>query len=640
MNFLQRILRFTATTVLLFAVSMVQAVPWAVVVDAPQARISMLDFGTSPATVYGPFLAGELGNEGGSTFEVAITPDGKTALISNFGDACVYRVDISVPTNPVVTGSISNGFFAEDIAISPDGKTAIVTDGGWSSSIGIIDLTTFTTSITYSVTSGYANAVAIAPDNQTVIFADYFGSQIIYGELCPTGLVSESVHEVYRPVNVAIAPDGKTVLTANVGTNMLNVFKIESPGNVVTGDTPSVFAYYGFHAQSIAFSPAGDKAYVLQNGILDPDGPDPQSASMLSWLSVNSPGNVTIGGTNVVTLPNRGSSQLFGVDTLAVSPDGAWILAGNPTLSGATSTLAVVNSATFAVQELDVSQEKPVGVAFVRNYVFNDYDGDSMSELAVFRNGYWSIFSLAHGMILLNAGDWGDASCTPVPGDYDGDGKSDLAFYRAGYWSVFSLANGIVLLNAGDWGDASCTPVPGDYDGDGLADLAFYRDGYWSIFSLANGIVLLEGGPWGDASCTPVPGDYDGDGLADLAFYRDGYWSIYSLANGVILANAGDWGDASCTPVPGDYDGDGKSDLAFYRAGYWSVFSLANGVILANAGVWGDASCTPVPGDYDRDGKSDLNFYLNGYWSSYSLANGIILNNAGELGGSDWIPVK
>jgi hypothetical protein len=28
-----------------------------------------------------------------------------------------------------------------------------------------------------------------------------------------------------------------------------------------------------------------------------------------------------------------------------------------------------------------------------------------------------------------------------VPGDYDGDGKSDLAAYKDGYWTVYSLAN-------------------------------------------------------------------------------------------------------------------------------------------------------------------------------------------------------
>ena len=36
--------------------------------------------------------------------------------------------------------------------------------------------------------------------------------------------------------------------------------------------------------------------------------------------------------------------------------------------------------------------------------------------------------------------------------DYDGDGKADLAVYNDGYWSIYSLANGIILNNGGAWG--------------------------------------------------------------------------------------------------------------------------------------------------------------------------------------------
>ncbi|MBU1735524.1 MAG: VCBS repeat-containing protein [Verrucomicrobia bacterium] len=224
-----------------------------------------------------------------------------------------------------------------------------------------------------------------------------------------------------------------------------------------------------------------------------------------------------------------------------------------------------------------------------------------------------------------------------APNDYDGDGKSDLAVYRDGYWSIYLMTGSVLLDNDGVWGGADCIPVPGDYDGDGKADLAFYRDGYWSIYSLANGLILNNGGAWGGADCIPVPGDYDGDGKSDLAFYRDGYWSIYSLANGLILNNGGAWGGADCIPVPGDYDGDGKADLAFYRDGYWSIYSLANGLILNNDGVYGGPGWTPVSGDYDGDGKSDRAVYRDGDWYIYSVTGSLIRHAV--CGGAGWIPV-
>ncbi len=268
-----------------------------------------------------------------------------------------------------------------------------------------------------------------------------------------------------------------------------------------------------------------------------------------------------------------------------------------------------------------------------------DYDNDGIADLAAFRNGYWSIYSLANGIILNNQGPWGGLNSILVPGDYDGDCIADLAIYNDGYWSIYSLVNGIILNNQGPLGGAGSTPVPGDYDGDGKSDLAVYNNGYWSIYSLAHGIILNNQSPWGGSDSIPVPGDYDGDGKSDLAVYRDGYWSIYSLANGLILNNQGPWGETGWTAVPGDYDGDSISDLAVYHDGFWSIYSLANGLILNNQGPWGGSDSIPVPGDYDGDGESDLAVYRDGYWSIYSLASRIILNNQGPWGGPDWIPV-
>ena len=198
----------TVLVFLLSASSLLQAAPWAVVADNTQPRISMLDFGTTPATVYGPFLEGQLGLTGGQLLDVAITPDGQYALMSKYTDKAIYRVDISNPTNPVVSGCVSNRMQSEDIVITPNGRYALVTDAGSSAKMGIIDLSSFSTSITYSITSGYAQAVAVTPDNQTVVLADYANSKIIYGVLCPTGLVAESTLSTgtnSSPCNLAIA---------------------------------------------------------------------------------------------------------------------------------------------------------------------------------------------------------------------------------------------------------------------------------------------------------------------------------------------------------------------------------------------------------------------------------------------------
>ncbi len=350
------------------------AAPWAVVLDSPSNQICTLDFSTATPTVHGPFLCGQMGSFGGGLFDVAITPDGETALISNFGDSTIYRVDISDPARPIVTGNVTANFFTEDIAITPDGKYALVTDGGFSPNLGIINLASFTTCITHYVTSGYANAVVVAPDNQTVIMADYFNGGILYGKLTPTGLVSDTFLPTLssttgvtnRPVNVSISPDGKTVITANAGTNQFNVYEIRSPGVVVPGVTPLIIcSNIPFGGQSVAFSPASDKAYILQNGI-NTNLSEEHGFNMLSWVRILGPGHAEMAGEGVAILAAEGTSQLFGVDTLEVSPDGKTALAGNPTISGGTNLISLVDLTDYSVTYMDIRQFIPAGVAFAR----------------------------------------------------------------------------------------------------------------------------------------------------------------------------------------------------------------------------------------------------------------------------------
>lgn len=67
----------------------------------------------------------------------------------------------------------------------------------------------------------------------------------------------------------------------------------------------------------------------------------------------------------------------------------------------------------------------------------NDFDGDWISDLAVFRpvGGQWSILN-SEGEIWNLSFGW--SAVTPVPADYDGDGQADLAVYHpaSGNWYI------------------------------------------------------------------------------------------------------------------------------------------------------------------------------------------------------------
>ncbi|MHC1696615.1 MAG: YncE family protein [Geobacteraceae bacterium] len=349
------------------------------VVEIPSNSVGVVAFSngwmgiidTATQTVSGPFLAGELGNSGGGLLDVVITPDYKTALISNFGDTEVFIVDISKLSAPVALGSVTLSFFAEDMALTPDGRFALVSDGGFSPRIAVIDVKNAVLVEEYTSPDldpdpvntsydTYFNSIAVAADGKTVLAADYFTGKVHTltindaGHLTFVGSIDVTNGGTLRPVNVTIAPNGKTALVAVVASDpditdtllpadhmRFPVLEITAPGVVVlksfVATTVRIIA-----CQSIVFNSGSSKAYVLCNQE-DPDTTDavlPNNA--IIELSVDGTGAVSDSGyTTVVDF--IGTSQLFGVDTLAFDRYNNYLYVSNMTLSGAKSHLQVVD---------------------------------------------------------------------------------------------------------------------------------------------------------------------------------------------------------------------------------------------------------------------------------------------------------
>jgi len=369
--------------------------------DWPFASASNLRIvDTTDDAVYGPFLDGRLGSNSGQRVDVAVTPDGKTALISNFGDATVFLIDVTHPLSPSLITSVTLPFFAEDIAISADGRYALVADGGWSAQLATIDIPAATLVYTADLGTAAAQGVAIAPDG-TVIFPNYYGSSIHTMVLEETGVLTYAAgmtqtstysytypgipigHDAYdmKPVNVGIAPDGQTVIVCDATTSTVGIYQIVAPGvltftGLVTGahGTPYEFYDYGGGSfarpgvQSVAFNAAGDKAYLSINNLRTNDAIGTNTGDRVGILAITGPGQVHLEAGGVATVPHQTNGQFLGVDTLVIAGHKAYV--GYPSLYGAVdpTTLAVVDLADESVTTtmvFTVDTHIPVGVAAI-----------------------------------------------------------------------------------------------------------------------------------------------------------------------------------------------------------------------------------------------------------------------------------
>jgi uncharacterized repeat protein (TIGR01451 family) len=317
-------------------------------------------------------VGGQLGTEGGGRFDVAMNRKGKLALISNFGDSKIFFVNLASGT-PVVEDMVRINMFAEDIDIHPSGKWALVADGGFSRDLTIIHIPTRTFT-TYKLPSGsYGNCIAISSDGKTVLTADYFQGRVyalLFNPVTGTLTYKQKIKLwkygtngtepwpfLYRPVNVTISPDGRTALLSNVNRSIepgdidptdptqvveganVAVLRIDSPGHI-TRMPDVIMPYEVYGGQSIVFSRDGTRAFCEM--IYSIDWTMGDTAQEIQVLSVKGPDRVTRTGA-VRMQTYRGTSQLFGVDTMATSPDGKYLYVTNPTLSGGQPIIEVVD---------------------------------------------------------------------------------------------------------------------------------------------------------------------------------------------------------------------------------------------------------------------------------------------------------
>lgn len=289
--------------------------------------IQMID--PSTMTISDHYLKGMFGSYDGELLDIAVTPDGKTAILNNYWDGMIYSLDISggFGVEPRLLGSQYCHLPPTELDITPDGKYVMVSSD-LVPAISVIEIASMRFVLFRLFPDCYCQvgeSIAIAPDNQTVLCTDFFEGAIY---VLMWDKETEDLRQVdikwvlpFWPVNVVFSPDGKTVVVPMAYQSKAVTFTLESPGvlsNYTIVDMP------GREGQSAVFTRDGKKLYMDSN--------DPSTTGyQIHEFDVLAPGQISFTGTTIQLKPARDYNGVFGIESLALDSTETYLFTTNPT---------------------------------------------------------------------------------------------------------------------------------------------------------------------------------------------------------------------------------------------------------------------------------------------------------------------
>jgi YVTN family beta-propeller protein len=194
---------------------------------------------------------------GGGPYNIAVTPDGKTAYVANETEETISVIDLQ--SAQVVGTPIAVGAHPYVIAISPDGKTAYIT----TSASTVVILDTQTNQVVGSIpvegpTAGLWG-VAFTPDGKTAYVLNEGENSVVTIDTQTRQIVGTPIPAGEGPINVAFTPDGKRAYVTDYGSVNVSVIDTQTRQNIATipvGEEP----------WGISITPDGKKAYVPNFG--------------------------------------------------------------------------------------------------------------------------------------------------------------------------------------------------------------------------------------------------------------------------------------------------------------------------------------------------------------------------------------
>ena len=196
---------------------------------------------------------------GKQPWAIAITPDGRTAYVANYGSNTVTPINTSTRQ---AGAPIPVGRQPRAIAITPNGKTAYVLDWGGAA---VTPISTATNRAAPAIPVGsYPFAIAMAPDGRTAYVANY-GSNTVTPISVASGHPGPAIPAGQAPNSLAVTPGSTKVFVVGGDSDTV------TPITAATGRAGRGIAV-GYSPAAVAISPSGGTAYVVNtiSGTLTP----------------------------------------------------------------------------------------------------------------------------------------------------------------------------------------------------------------------------------------------------------------------------------------------------------------------------------------------------------------------------------
>ena len=196
---------------------------------------------------------------GQQPWAIAITPNGKTAYVANYGSDTVTPINTSTRQ---AGAPIPVGQQPRAIAITPNGKIAYVLDWGGAA---VTPIGTATNRAGPAIPVGsYPFAIAIAPDGRTAYVANY-GSNTVTPISIATGRPGPAIPAGQAPDSLAVTPGSAKVFVTGGDSDTVTAI------TAATGRAGRGIPV-GYSPAAVAISPSGGTAYVVNtiSGTLTP----------------------------------------------------------------------------------------------------------------------------------------------------------------------------------------------------------------------------------------------------------------------------------------------------------------------------------------------------------------------------------